>query len=154
MLLLLCLTMSIKLFNKHIPASLGCSGQRGGELLEEVSILHTDSMKWVTPIIRGGSAPPPRVGHSAACCRDKVFIFGGMVSISHFGKRLHWCHGYCHCHTHLYSPQPLTDTMAKLCILWHCNGGSTILTASHALIMYVVLETACNGSNWIAPFWH
>ncbi|KAL3154619.1 hypothetical protein ABBQ32_014069 [Trebouxia sp. C0010 RCD-2024] len=54
------------------------SGQRGGELLEDVTILHTDSMKWVTPIIRGGSAPPPRVGHSAACCRDKVFIFGGM----------------------------------------------------------------------------
>ena len=36
-------------------------------------------MKWVTPVIRGASAPAPRIRHAAACCRDKVFIFGGQV---------------------------------------------------------------------------
>ena len=49
-------------------------------MLDGVSILHTDSMKWVTPVIRGASAPTPRIRHAAACCRDKVFIFGGQVS--------------------------------------------------------------------------
>ena len=62
-------------------AVFGYSGQRAGELVDDVTILHTDSMKWVTPIIRGGSVPSPRVGHSAACCRDKVFVFGGLVSM-------------------------------------------------------------------------
>ena len=57
-----------------------CSGQRGHDVLDSVAILHTDSMKWVTPVIRGASAPAPRIRHAAACCRDKVFIFGGQVN--------------------------------------------------------------------------
>ena len=51
---------------------LQCRGHRSSQEVGDVSILHTDSMKWTLPAVRGTAVPVPRHRHSAACARDKV----------------------------------------------------------------------------------
>ena len=140
----------------------GCSGQRGGELLEDVAILHTDSMKWVTPIIRAGSAPPPRVGHSAACCRDKVFIFGGMVSTSYAdnGLQLLSCLLHMHLCWHNFDRHlcNAVHTMAMhqgagdaacvsflylQCLHYHSGAHAATTAAEIASLLHSCLPTCC-----------
>eukprot|EP00891_Asterochloris_glomerata_P004088 jgi/Astpho2/4088/Aster-x1197 len=61
-------------------------GRRSSQEVGDVSILHTDSMKWTLPAVRGTAAPVPRHRHSAACARDKA----SSVRVPHLAtSRLH-----------------------------------------------------------------
>ncbi|KAK9823106.1 hypothetical protein WJX72_000307 [[Myrmecia] bisecta] len=65
-------------------------GQRRDEILGEVTILHSDTMKWVTPTIRGSNAPQPRHSHATANAREKVFVFGGQGEVGLLNDMWEW----------------------------------------------------------------
>lgn len=50
---------------------------RGAQLTNELAVLHTDTMKWAAPAVRGAALPAPRRLAAAGCSRDKLFVFGG-----------------------------------------------------------------------------
>ncbi|GLC41598.1 hypothetical protein PLESTF_000274300 [Pleodorina starrii] len=53
-------------------------GVRGeGVAAADVALLNADTMKWMTPQIKGADRPLPRSGHSSCCIRERVFVFGG-----------------------------------------------------------------------------
>ncbi|KAG2490886.1 hypothetical protein HYH03_010803 [Edaphochlamys debaryana] len=56
-------------------------GVRGdGGPSSDVALLNTDTMKWITPQLKGSERPLPRSGHSSCCIRERVFMFGGVTA--------------------------------------------------------------------------
>ncbi|KXZ54835.1 hypothetical protein GPECTOR_4g907 [Gonium pectorale] len=58
----------------------GGGAAAAGEAAADVAILNADTMKWLAPQIKGTERPLPRSGHSSACIRERVFVFGGATS--------------------------------------------------------------------------
>ncbi|KAG2424386.1 hypothetical protein HXX76_014595 [Chlamydomonas incerta] len=59
-------------------------GQRGdgaaAGAAADVAVLNADTMKWMSPQIKGTERPLPRSGHASCCIRERVFVFGGATA--------------------------------------------------------------------------
>ncbi|GBF88822.1 hypothetical protein Rsub_01723 [Raphidocelis subcapitata] len=58
-------------------------GARGGEATSSAAVLSADGLRWAAVAPKGGVEPPARLGHAAACVRERVFVFGGVTGEGH-----------------------------------------------------------------------
>ncbi|KAL6758234.1 hypothetical protein V8C86DRAFT_2601400 [Haematococcus lacustris] len=55
-------------------------GVKGELASAEISVLNTDTMKWIVPQVKGMERPPVRHGHATCAIREKLFVFGGTTA--------------------------------------------------------------------------
>lgn len=46
----------------------------------EVAVFNTDTLKWMSPQVKGVERPVARSGHACTSIREKMFVFGGITT--------------------------------------------------------------------------